>query len=100
MVSHPMINKSNLIAFTVTLVVFGTLLPLWKGLDFLDPALILISANIPLLFVAPLVADGEQNGIARARIGPAVVYSVSLGILIVVNAIATVNIAHRMGSLV
>ena len=95
-----MINKSNLIAFTVTLLVFGLLLPLWKGIDFLDAPLILISMNIPLLFVAPLVATGEPNGAARARIGPAVVYSVSLAVFIIVNAIATVNIAHRMGNLV
>ena len=54
-------KRSNLIAFIVTLVLFGTLLPLWKGIDFLDPILIVVSAKAQIHAsgnrkVAPLAA--------------------------------------------
>jgi hypothetical protein len=93
-------KRSNLIAFIVTLVLFGTLLPLWKGIDFLDPILIVVSANLSLLFVAPLVASSDETVPVRSRMGAAVVYAVSLAVLIVVNAIATVNLTQWMGRLV
>jgi hypothetical protein len=93
-------KRSNLIAFVVTLVLFGTLVPLWKGIDFLDPILIAISANLSLLFVAPLVANVEGNGAIRSRIGAAVSFAFSLALLIVVNAIATVNMTHWMRKMI
>lgn len=93
-------KRSNLVGFIVTLLLFGTLLPLWKGIDFLDPILIVVSANLSLLFVTPLVASSDQAAPVRSRMGAAVVYAFSLAVLIVVNAIATVNLTQWMGRMV
>lgn len=45
--------KQALIILAVVLV-FGVLVPYYKGLEFLDPAVILVYACMSLLFVVPL----------------------------------------------
>jgi hypothetical protein len=93
-------KTSNLIAFVVTLAIFGILVPLWKGLDFLDPIMLAISANISLFFVSPLVTQGEdEQGIGR-RMAWVVVFSIALSEAILGAAIATVNLTHWLGHVV
>lgn len=89
-------SRSNLYAFLFTLLAFGFLVPYAKGLDFLDPILIVISCSIPLVFVAPMVATDNPVTRVRVRVLTAIVFASALAVLIAANSLVTVNLTHRL----
>jgi hypothetical protein len=90
-------RRSNIIAFLFTVASFGILVPWWKGLEFLDAVMILVSCCISLVFVAPMAADGFTGRNIRSEVVMPVTYAFVLAFLILANGLATVNIAHWFG---
>jgi len=88
------------------LLTFGILLPWYKGLEFLDPVMILAYCCLGLLFVAPASAEAfattHQFSIPAdvlKRMGAMLAYGWGVTILILAAGIATVNATHWHGSI-
>jgi len=88
------------------LVTFGVLLPWYKGIDFLDPVLIVAYCCLGLLFVAPASAESfaasqtiAGPGDALARMGAVLAYGWGVTVLILTAGIATVNLSHWHGAI-
>ena len=94
--------KQALIILGVVLV-FGVLVPYYKGLEFLDPVVILVYACMSLLFVVPASADifTADQVLARAEIthqfGTILAYGWGTTVLMIVSGIVTVNVANWHG---
>ncbi len=104
-----MARQAVVILFTV--LVFGILVPWYKGFTFLDPRILLAYALLALLFVAPASAEsatlaakdpGEAGSAARVltRIALVVAYGWGLAVVILITALATVNLANWRGTLI
>ena len=103
-----MARQAVVILFTV--LVFGILVPWYKGFTFLDPRILLAYALLALLFVAPASAEsaaqaakepaegGSAAKILR-RTGLVVAYGWGLAVFILVTALATLNLANWRGKL-
>lgn len=85
-------------------IAFGILVPVYKGLGFLDPRIIAAYGCLALLFVAPasaeLAAAQGKDATAPAilaRIGIIVAWGWGITVLILVTAIVTVNLMSRRG---
>ena len=94
--------KQALIILGVVLV-FGILVPFYKGLEFLDPVVILVYACMSLLFVVPASADmfAADQPIARAelrsQLGMILAYGWGTTVLMLISGIVTVNVANWHG---
>ena len=94
-------------AFIVLLivVVFGVLVPWWKGYDFFDPVLIASYACLALLFVAPASAEAFAGGhlsgaVALRRLAIILAYGWGVTLLILVTGVLTVNFLHWRGGMI
>src|SRR5271166_1050757 len=88
------------------LATFGILVPWYKGLDFLDPVMIVAYSCLALLFVAPASAEAfapphaiPTPGESVKRIAIILAYGWGVTILILATGIATVNVFHWHGSI-
>ncbi len=94
--------KQAIIILAVVLV-FGVLLPYYKGLEFLDPVVILVYACMSLLFVVPASAEvfAANEAIASAeiaaRLGMILAYGWATTVLMLISGIVTVNVTHWHG---
>ena len=94
--------KQALIILAVVLV-FGVLVPYYKGLEFLDPVVILVYSCMSLLFVVPASAEifAGAEAVARAeiisRMGMILAYGWGTIVLMLVSGIVTVNLTHWYG---
>jgi hypothetical protein len=73
---------------------FGVLVPYYKGLDFLDPRLIVAYACLSAVIAASSVADafsGPEAGAAFGRMLRIWLYSWGLAVLLLAIALVTVN---------
>ena len=85
-------------------VLFGIFLPWYRGLDFLDPVMIIAYSCLSLLFVAPASAEAftsEREGpSSRETIRTSVMvlaFGWGLAVLVLITAIVTVNLTHWHG---
>ena len=104
-----MARQAVVILFTV--LAFGILVPWYKGFTFLDPRILLAYALLALLFVAPASAEAAAAGASKesaesrstsgvlTRTGMVVAYGWGVSVLILITALATVNLAYWRGSL-
>ncbi len=97
-----MARQALVILFVV--VAFGILVPIYKGLGFLDPRIIAAYACLALLFVAPASAElaGTQGRDAAAsavlaRIAIIVAWGWGITVLILATAIVTLNVMSPRG---
>jgi hypothetical protein len=106
-----MARQAVVILFTV--LAFGILVPWYKGFTFLDPRILLAYALLALLFVAPASAESaaahtskqvEEGGGASPpagilrRIGLVVAYGWGVSLLILITALATLNLTYWRGA--
>jgi hypothetical protein len=92
-------TRSAVVSFLIVLLLFGFAVPYWKGLDFLDAFLLLMSCCVPLVLVAPTVAGSFHPGDVASQVIRTAGYSWILALLILVNGIGIINLTHRFGSL-
>ena len=91
----------------LALAVFGLLVPLRQGLDFLDVMFLLAYACLPCLFAAPLVAESvasrrippPQEGYFSQVLTP-VIFALGWLVLILATGFITVNSASRIPRIV
>jgi hypothetical protein len=93
------VKRSAVVSFLVAVLGFGILVPWWKGLDFLDATILLASAMVSLVFVAPKVASSFKPKHVGGQILSVVGFAWLVALLILVNGIATVNMRHWLGQL-
>jgi hypothetical protein len=103
-----MARQAVVILFTV--LAFGILVPWYKGFTFLDPRILLAYALLALLFVAPASAESAAAGVSKesaesrsttgilGRTGLVVAYGWGVSVLILITALATVNLANWRGA--
>ena len=87
-------------------VIFGVLVPWYKGLDFLDPVMIVAYSCLGLLFVAPSTAEAfsatqpiPTTSETFRRAARVLGYGFGVTVLILGAGIATVNLTHWHGSI-
>ncbi|MEO8127552.1 MAG: hypothetical protein ABI822_10710, partial [Bryobacteraceae bacterium] len=90
-------KRSAVISFVVAVLGFGILVPWWKGLDFLDAPILIASACASLVFVGPMTAKSFHREHAGGQVIRVAGFAWLIALLILVNGIATVNIAHWLG---
>jgi hypothetical protein len=80
----------------VVVIVFGILVPLYKGFGFLDPRILLAYACLAPLFVAPASAElaATNTGGILGRIAIIVAWGWGITVLILGTAIVTLNIVN------
>jgi hypothetical protein len=95
--------KQALIILAVVLV-FGVLVPWYRGWVFLDSATIVVYACISLLFVAPTAAEMFGTPETRppsdeilSKTGVILAYGWGISVLLLVSGIVTVNLANWQG---
>jgi hypothetical protein len=93
--------KQALIILAVVLV-FGILLPVYRGFGFLDPRILAAYACLSLLFVAPASADSAAATprALLARLAAIVAWGWGMTLLILGTAIVTLNVIYRRGSFI
>jgi hypothetical protein len=98
--------KQSVLVLAVV-ITFGILLPWYKGLDFLDPVMIVAYSCMGVLFVAPASAEAfaaasrEVSSASETLKGIATVLAYGWGITVLILAagIGTVNVSHWHGSI-
>ncbi|MEP6536785.1 MAG: hypothetical protein ABJF23_15760 [Bryobacteraceae bacterium] len=90
-------KRSAVISFVVAVLGFGILVPWWKGLDFLDAPILIASACASLVFIGPMTAKSFHREHAGGQVIRVAGFAWLIALLILVNGIATVNIAHWLG---
>jgi hypothetical protein len=105
-----MARQAVVILFTV--LAFGILVPWYKGFTFLDPRILLAYALLALLFVAPASAESAAASASKesaesqstaevlSRTGMVVAYGWGVSVLILITALATVNLANWRGAVI
>ena len=85
-------------------VVFGILVPWYRGFDFLDPVMLTAYSCLALLFVAPASAeafalDSSAPAISETFIKSALIlaYGWGIAVLVLLAGIVTVNLSHWHG---
>ncbi len=93
------------VVILIVVVVFGVLVPLYKGFGFLDSRIVAAYACLALLFVAPASAELAAKFGKNARpvallgkIGLIVAWGWGMSLVILATAIVTLNLADRSGS--
>jgi hypothetical protein len=87
-------------------VMFGILVPLMRGYDFLSPVMVTAYACLALLFVAPASAEAFSNqsrpetpvDVVR-KLASVVLYGWGIAVVILVTGIVTINVAKWTGQL-
>lgn len=91
--------KQALVILAVV-VVFGILVPRYKGLDFVDPLIIVVYACISLPFVVPASAElsgpGSRDSML-AKMGMILAYGWGTSMLMLATSIVTVNVSNWQG---
>jgi hypothetical protein len=79
---------SAIFSLFAAVVSFGVLVPLWKGLDFLDPAMVLFYGLLSMVLAGPLTPpqSSRRTALNRGCIAGAI------SIMITLQALLTVNI--------
>lgn len=100
----PMARQAVIILIIV--LVFGVLVPWYRGLTFLDSITIIVYACISLLFVAPPTAEMfgvPASKFSRAdilsRTGVILAYGCGISVLMLASGILTVNLSNWQGRL-
>lgn len=93
--------KQALIILAVVLV-FGVLVPYYKGLEFLDPLVIVVYACMSLLFVVPASAEifavqPASPAEVISRLGTILAYGWGSSVLMLAAGIVTVNVTNWHG---
>lgn len=95
--------KQALIILAVVLV-FGVLVPWFRGWLFLDSATLVVYACMSLLFVAPTTAEMfgapetcPPSNQVLSKIGIIVAYGWGVSVIMLISGIVTVNLAHWQG---
>lgn len=94
--------KQALIILAIVLV-FGVLVPWYRGLSFLDSVTIVVYACMSLLFVAPTAAEAFGAPASRPsieilpRTGMILAYGWGISLLMLAAGILTVNLAYWQG---
>src|SRR5438067_879658 len=94
--------KQALIILTVVFV-FGVLVPLYRGMMFLDSLTMVVYACMSLLFVAPTAAEAFGRPASRPsteilpRTGMILAYGWGTSVLMLAAGILTVNLAYWQG---
>lgn len=91
-----MARQALVILFVV--IVFGILVPIYKGFGFLDPRIIAAYACLAVLFVAPASAELTAAPGILGRIAIIVAWGWGLTVLILGTAIVTLNIVNAGGA--
>lgn len=73
--------------YVVAVAIFGVLLPWMKGIDMLDPLLVLTYAALPMILAGPLALKWPA--------GKAILVAWVAGMLVLAMAIGTVNATHH-----
>jgi len=82
-------------------IVFGILVPIYKGFAFLDARIIAAYACLALLFVAPASAElGSAPGKILGKIAIIVAWGWGIAVLILGTALVTLNLINRGGGFV
>lgn len=82
----------------IVVIVFGILMPIYKGFALLDPRVIAAYACLALLFVAPASAElGSTTGNLLNRIAVIVAWGWGITVLILGTALVTLNVLSRRG---
>jgi hypothetical protein len=82
----------------IVVIVFGILMPIYKGFALLDPRVIAAYACLALLFVAPASAElGSTTGNLLGRIAIIVAWGWGITVLILGTALVTLNVLSRRG---
>jgi hypothetical protein len=82
----------------MVVIVFGILVPIYKGFAFLDPRIIAAYACLALLFVAPASAElGSAPGRILGKIAIIVAWGWGITVLILCTALVTLNVMIRRG---
>ena len=86
--------------------VFGILVPILRGYDFLSPVMIVAYACLALLFVAPASAEAFSNetrpgtpGAVIRKLASVVLYGWGIAVVILGTGILTINLAHWTGQM-
>ena len=84
----------------MVVIAFGILLPIYKGVGFLDPRILAAYACLAFLFVAPASAELAAAGTAGlpGRIAIIVAWGWGVTVLILATAIVTLNILNPGGA--
>ena len=93
-----------------TVLVFGILVPWYKGFTFLDPRIQLAYGLLAILFVAPASAEaaaaqvsregelGRSPGAVLGRVTRVVAYGWGVSVVILITALVTLNLSNWRGS--
>src|SRR5438445_2203858 len=81
--------RSAIIPLFTAVLSFGVLVPEWKGLDFLDPAMILFYGLLSTILAGPLTPLRSSR---RATLNGAFLAG-AISIMITIQALLTVNIS-------
>jgi len=81
----------------VTVIVFGILVPWYKGFTMLDARMIAAYGCLALLFVAP--ASAESSGTGLSRIAMVVAFGWGVTVITMITAMITVAVAYTHGSM-
>jgi len=82
----------------MVIIVFGILVPIYKGFAFLDPRILAAYACLALLFVAPASAElGAARVNILGRIAIIVAWGWGITVLILGTALVTLNVVGRRG---
>jgi len=85
----------------MVVIVFGILVPIYKGFAFLDSRIIAAYACLALLFVAPASAEvGAASGKILGKIAIIVAWGWGITVLILGTALVTLNLVNRHGGFV
>ncbi len=95
--------RSILINLMVS-VIFGILIPWYKGFDFLDPVMVSAYAFLSLLFVTPATSEAMAAGDRvqswtrlMAKLFAAALYGWAISVVILLLGLITVNAANWLG---
>lgn len=92
-------GRQSITVHLALIVIFGILLPWWKGIDFFDPVILSAYGSLGILFAAPAAvqAFGESRpqsmAQATARIAIAVMYAQAMALAMAASGVITVYAA-------
>jgi hypothetical protein len=100
-----MAKQALIILFTI--LAFGILVPWYKGFTFLDARMIAAYGCLAILFVAPASAESfardrglESSAAILRRLMVLIAFGWGITVLVLLTALATLNLAYWQGSLV
>lgn len=92
-------TRRQILTYALLLLVFGVAVPQWKGLGFLDPALICAYACLAMVFTGPVAAqlfEKKPASMAQALvwIARAVAFGEALSVAMLACALVTLYVTH------